>query len=210
MGTLIKICGLTRKADVADAVAAGADWLGFIVEARSSRRVSLARAAELIAGVDVPTVAVTVDADDALVDGIAAAGFTHIQLHGSESLPRVAEIGARTELTVVKAVPVSTPDEVKLATEFSGAADWLLLDAKAPAGEEQRGGHGTRFDWDVLRGAPLPLRWGLAGGLDAQTVGAAVDGLRPALLDVSSGVETAPGEKDAAMMRQFVEAARGR
>ena len=207
MGTLVKICGLTRPGDVEAALAAGADWLGFIVEAQSSRRLSLDAAARLIGGVPVPTVAVTVDADDALVDGIAAAGFTHIQLHGREPLPRVANVGARTGLTVVKAVAVSTADEVKLATEYSGAADWLLLDAKPPAGEAQAGGHGRRFAWDVLRGAPLPKRWGLAGGLNVETAREALS-LRPALVDVSSGVESAPGIKDAARMRHFVETVR--
>lgn len=208
MGTLVKICGLTRAGDVEAAIAAGADWVGFIVEAKSSRRLSLADAARLIRGVPVPTVAVTVDADDALVDGIKEAGFTHIQLHGREPLPRVADIGARTGLTVIKAVPVSTPDEVKLATEYSGAADWLLLDAKPPAGAAQAGGHGQAFAWDILRNAPLPKRWGLAGGLSVGTAREALS-LRPALVDVSSGVESAPGIKDAALMRRFVEAIRG-
>ena len=205
MGTLVKICGLTRREDVEAAIAAGADWLGFVVEAQSPRRLSLAQAARLIRGVPVPTVAVTVDADDALVDGVAGAGFTHIQLHGAEPLPRVARIGARTGLTVVKAVPVATPDEIKLATEYSGAADWLLLDAKPPPGAVQAGGHGRRFAWELLRGAPLPKRWGLAGGLSPETAREALS-LRPALVDVSSGVESAPGVKDAARMRQFVEA----
>ncbi len=209
MTPLIKICGLARAEDVAAACSAGADWLGFIVDAPSSRRVSVGDAAALIDGVDGVTVAVTVDPDDALLDAVVAAGFTHIQLHGDEPLPRVAEVAARTGLTVIKAVPVATRDDIKLATEYSGAADWLLLDAKAPKGETQRGGHGLRFDWSTLRGAPLPRRWGLAGGLNPGNVGEALSLVRPALLDTSSGVETSPGVKDAAKIRQFVETVRG-
>ena len=208
MQPLIKICGLTRADDVSAAVSVGADWLGFIVEAPSSRRVSLADAAALIDGVSAPCVAVTVDPDDALVDRIVAAGFTHIQLHGRETLPRVAEIAARTGLTIIKAAPVSNADEVKLASEYSGAADWLLFDAKPPKGADQQGGHGLRFDWDVLRGVPLPKRWGLAGGLHPGNVRDAIVSRRPALVDVSSGVERAPGVKGAALMQAFVEAVR--
>ena len=204
MAPLIKICGLTRAEDVSAARAAGADWLGFIVEAPSSRRVSVANAAALIDGLEGVTVAVTVNPDDALLDAVVAAGFTHIQLHGDEPMPRVAEVGVRTGLTVIKAVPVATRDDIKLATEYSGAADWLLLDAKAPVGETQRGGHGLSFDWDMLRGAPLPRRWGLAGGLTPGNVGGALSRVRPALLDTSSGVEVSPGVKDAALMREFV------
>ncbi len=209
MAPLIKICGLTRAGDVAAARSAGADWLGFIVEAPSSRRVSVANAAALIDGVDGVTVAVTVDPDDALLDAVVAAGFTHIQLHGDEPMPRVAEVGVRTGLVVIKAVPVATRDDIKLATEYSGAADWLLLDAKAPAGDVQRGGHGLSFDWEMLRGAPLPRRWGLAGGLTPGNVGEALSRVRPALLDTSSGVEVSPGMKDAALMQEFVEQVRG-
>jgi phosphoribosylanthranilate isomerase len=209
MQPLIKICGLTRTEDVSGAITAGADWLGFIVEAPSSRRVSVDEAAALIHGVSAPCVAVTVDPDDRLLAGIVAAGFTHIQLHGRETLPRVAEIAARTGLTIIKAAPVSNADEVKLASEYSGAADWLLFDAKPPKDTAQAGGHGTRFDWDVLRGAPLPKRWGLAGGLHPGNVRDAIVSRRPALVDVSSGVERAPGVKDAALMTEFVEAVRG-
>ena len=120
MNTQVKICGLTRAGDVAAAEKAGADFLGFIVEATSSRKLTLAEAAALITGVKAHTVAVTVDPDDALVNGIKAAGFSHIQLHGSETLARTAEI-ARRGLIVIKAVTVASAVYVKLATEYSGA-----------------------------------------------------------------------------------------
>ncbi|WP_298912919.1 phosphoribosylanthranilate isomerase [uncultured Algimonas sp.] len=208
MRTEAKICGLTRAADVAAAQAAGAAWLGFIVEAPSPRRLSLAEAGPLIGDVRANTVAVTVDPDDALVAGIRDAGFTHIQLHGAETLDRTAEI-ARTGLGVIKAVPVATADDVKLATEYSGAADLLLFDAKPPVNAEQRGGHGLSFDWSVLRAAPTPKRFLLAGGLTPDNVRDAVARTRAPIADVSSGVEAAPGVKDPALMTAFMEALRG-
>lgn len=208
MDTHVKICGLTRPEDVAVAQTAGADLLGFIVEARSPRKLILADAANLIKGLTAQTVAVTVDPDDRLVEGIKAAGFTHIQLHGFESLDRTAEI-ARQGLIVIKAVPVATDDDVKLATEYSGAADLLLFDAKPPQESDQRGGHGIRFDWSVLRRAPLPKRFILAGGLTAETIRAAVTETRAPIVDVSSGVESAPGIKDAILINAFMEQLRG-
>lgn len=204
METAVKICGLTRAEDVKAAEAAGASLLGFIVEAASSRRLSLTDAAALIRSASKPTVAVTVDPDDALVAGIKSAGFTHIQLHGSETLARTAEI-ARSGLTVIKACPVSTPDDVKIATEYSGAADWLLFDAKPPKGSGQKGGHGLSFDWSILRTAPTPKRFILAGGLTPDNVRKAATETRAAIVDVASGVESAPGVKDASLIQHFMD-----
>lgn len=206
--TLVKICGLTRAEDVSAAEKAGADFLGFIVEAQSSRRLTLAEAAELIKDVRVNTVAVTVDPDDGLVAGIKAAGFTHIQLHGSETLARTAEIASRG-LTVIKAMPVATAEDVKLATEYSGAADLLLFDAKPPKGDTQRGGHGLSFDWSILRIAPTPKTFILAGGLTPDNVVEAVTKTRASIVDVASGVEAAPGIKDASLIIAFMEQLRG-
>lgn len=208
MKTQVKICGLTRAQDVASAEKAGADFLGFIVEAPSRRKLTLANAATLIVGVKAKTVAVTVDPDDALVDGIMTAGFTHIQLHGSETLARTAEIASRG-LSVIKAMPVATADDVKLATEYSGAADLLLFDAKPPTGEAQRGGHGLRFDWSILRTAPTPKNFILAGGLTPDNVREAATLTRASIVDVSSGVEASPGIKDAKLMTAFMEQLRG-
>lgn len=206
--TLVKICGLTRTEDVAAAEIAGANFLGFIVEAPSSRKLTLANAAALIKTVRVKTVAVVVDPDDILVDGIIAAGFTHIQLHGSESLARTAEIASRG-LCVIKAVPVATEDDVKLATEYSGAADLLLFDAKPPKGDVQRGGHGLSFDWSILRRSPTPKTFILAGGLTPDNVHTAATQTRAAIVDVSSGVEASPGIKDTTLMNAFMEQLRG-
>ncbi|MEM9600581.1 MAG: hypothetical protein AAF926_06135, partial [Pseudomonadota bacterium] len=153
MDTKVKICGLTRPEDVAAAEHAGADFLGFIVEAESSRKLSIEDADALIQDVKTNTVAVTVDPDDRLIYKILLAGFTHIQLHGNEGLSRTAQIAAQTDLKVIKAVPVATDDDVKLATEFSGAADLLLFDAKPPEQSDQRGGpRGGIGGWVFGRG----------------------------------------------------------
>lgn len=211
MGTLVKICGLTRSGDVAAAEAAGADFLGFIVEVKSKRRLSTHQAAALIAGVKTQTVAVTCDPTDALVADIKAAGFTHIQLHGKETLVRTAEI-ARSGLSVIKAVPVESRDEVALATDFSGAADLILFDAKAAPDapkDAPRGGHGLTFDWSILKGAALPKHWALAGGLTPGNVAEAVLRTNAPIVDVASGVETSPGIKDTALIQAFIANAKG-
>jgi phosphoribosylanthranilate isomerase len=204
MQTNVKICGLTRQQDVRSAIDAGADYLGFIIEANSPRRLSLSDAAALIDGITVPTVAVTVDPDDALIAQIKTAGFTHIQLHGSETLHRTAEI-SNTGLSVIKACPVATTDDIKLATEYSGAADLLLFDAKPPEGTMQRGGHGAAFDWTILKSSPTPKQYALAGGLKPETVRMAVQQTGAAIVDVSSGVEAAPGIKDARRIEAFMD-----
>lgn len=211
MPTQVKICGLTRAEDVVVAQAAGADFLGFIVEVKSARRLSVAQATALIKDVTVNTVAVTVDPSDQLVTDIKAAGFSHIQLHGFESLARVAEI-ARTGLSVIKAVPVDSREEVALATDYSGAADLILFDAKPPKGAPKnapRGGHGLRFDWSILTGAALPKQWALAGGLNSDNVAQAIMRTGASIVDVASGVETSPGIKDAALIKAFITHAKG-
>lgn len=210
MPTQVKICGLTRAEDVETAQAAGADFLGFIVEVKSARRLSIAQAAALIKDVKVNTVAVTGDPSDQLVADIKAAGFSHIQLHGFETLARVAEI-ARIGLSVIKAVPVDSRDEVALATDYSGAADLILFDAKPPKGapkDAPRGGHGLRFDWSILTGAALPKQWALAGGLTPDNVAQAIRHTNAPIVDVASGVETSPGIKDAALIKVFIARAK--
>jgi phosphoribosylanthranilate isomerase len=211
MDTLVKICGLTRAQDVAAAEKAGADFLGFIVEVKSARRLTVAEAAALIKGVKTNTVAVTGDPTDQLVADIQAAGFTHIQLHGWETLPRVAEI-ASTGLSVIKAVPVDSRDEVALATDYSGAADLILFDAKpakdAPK-DAPRGGHGLSFDWSILTGAAMPKTWALAGGLSPDNVTQAITRTNAPMVDVASGVEISPGVKDPALIEAFIARAKG-
>ena len=204
MPTQVKICGLTRPEDVANARSAGADFLGFIVEAKSPRKLILADAKAFINNIVENTVAVTVDPDDRLVEGIQAAGFTHIQLHGSETVERTAEI-ASGGLIVIKAVQITTADDVTLAAGYCGTADLILFDAKPSQGEAQRGGHGQAFDWQILRSAPSPKQFILAGGLRPDNVRRAVALTNAPIVDVSSGVEVAPGIKDARLIRNFME-----
>lgn len=206
MDTQVKICGLTRPEDVAAAQAAGADYLGFIIEVKSKRRLTVHQASPLIEYSTVNTVAVTGDPTDKLVADIKAAGFSHIQLHGEETLPRVAEI-SKSGLSVIKAVPVSSHDEVLLALNYSGAADLILFDAKAPPGSPAnapRGGHGVQFDWSILSGVPLPKKWALAGGLNPGNVSEAILRTKAPIVDVASGVETTPGIKDTSLIKAFI------
>jgi len=203
----VKICGLTRAADVRAAAAAGARYAGFLL-ADSPRRVPLARAAELarLAREEgLKAVAVTVDPDDALLEAIAgAAAFDAVQLHGAESAARTEDAARRAGAAVIKALPGG---EGGRAAEFP-AVDGFLFDAPVRPGE-RRGGHGRAFDWDALDVAGIDRPWFLAGGLDADNVAVAVARTGAPAVDVSTGVEDAPGVKNADLMRWFVDAARG-
>ena len=212
MGTQVKICGLTRPQDVEAAILYGAYYLGFIVEAKSSRKLSVAEAAILSRPVkgSAKTVAVTVNPDDRLIESIT----THmqpdyIQLHGDESVERVAEISRKFGLKTIKAVAVATHEDMKAAEHYAGVADFILYDAKPPKGtkgeEPVRGGHGLSFDWNILAAAPLPKKWALAGGLTPENAAEAIARTNAPILDVSSGVEVSAGLKDAAKIRAFME-----
>ena len=205
-----KICGLTRPDDVAVAVDAGAALVGAILFARSKRAVEPDGLARLFAPARERAlrVAVTVDPDDALLAALAASGALDlVQLHGHETPARAEEVRARTGLGVVKAIAVADAGDLARAAGYAAVADRLLLDAKAPPGAVP-GGNGIAFDWTLVReGAPAGA-WGLAGGLDPANVAAAVALTGAAWVDVASGVETAPGVKDHAAVRAFVERAR--
>jgi len=198
MPAKVKICGLTRPEDVEAAILHGASYLGFIVEAKSKRRLSVEQAARvsLPAKGIVPRVAVTVNADDETLDAIMALMQPdYIQFHGDETPEHIAKVSTDYGVKTIKALPVSTAQDIVSAMTFSGFADLLLFDAKPPKTEDIRGGHGIAFDWEILRGAPLPKTWLLAGGLNPDNVKAALQTGAP-ILDVSSGVESAPGVKD--------------
>ena len=212
MDTKVKICGLTRPEDVQAAIACGADYLGFIVEAKSARRLSIAQAAKLArpAKGAAKTVAVTVNADDETINAIAATMQPdYIQLHGDETPQRAAEITKRFGLKTIKALGVSTPSDMIKAETYAGAVDFMLYDAKPPKGDAVRGGHGLSFDWTILQNAPLPKLWALAGGLTPQNAAEAVVRTNAPILDVSSGVEAAAGIKDARKIQAFMKAAKG-
>jgi phosphoribosylanthranilate isomerase len=207
-----KICGLAEPGGVAAALAAGADGLGFVFFDRSPRCVSPAQAAALSAPAagHAWRVGLFVDApDDAIAAVLAACPLDALQLHGREAPPRVAALRARFGLPVIKALGIGVAEDLADAHALSGAADALLLDAKPPPGADRPGGHALRFDWSLLEGLRLDVPWLLAGGLTPETVAQAIRATGAPGVDVSSGVESAPGVKDAAKVAAFLAAARG-
>lgn len=206
----IKICGLTTPDTLDAAIRAGADYAGFVFFPPSPRHLSLADAAALGARAQgrIGRVGLFVDADDAgIAEAVAAAGLDALQLHGSESAERAAQLGTRFGLPVWKALPVASRDDLSRAARYAGAVDLVLFDAKTPKGALP-GGMGLAFDWSLLSGAGLPLRWGLAGGLNPANVAEAIRTTGAGLVDTSSGVESAPGVKDVDMIAAFCQAAR--
>lgn len=209
MTVKVKICGVRTPAILDAAVAAGADLAGLVFFAKSPRNLTIEQAGALAdaARGRVGTVAVMVDPDDALIEAVAGTVRPDIlQLHGKETPERVAIIKERTGLSVFKAVPVCEPADVAQARAYAGIADQILFDAKAAPDAVLPGGNGVIFDWRILASAKPPFA--LSGGLDAGNVAEAIALTGASLVDVSSGVETAPGEKDADLITQFIQAAR--
>jgi phosphoribosylanthranilate isomerase len=206
----VKICGLRTVADVQAVAAAGAAYAGFVFYPKSPRHLTLAEAAvlALAAPPGLAKVALTVDADDAALDAlIEAVPLDMLQLHGHESPARVAEVRARYGLPVMKAVGVADEGDLAVLLEYSLAADQILLDAKPPKGADLPGGNGLAFDWRLVAQRRWLRPWMLAGGLTAENVAEAVRLTHARQVDVSSGVESAPGQKDAAKIAAFVRAA---
>jgi phosphoribosylanthranilate isomerase len=209
--TIVKICGLSIQASVDAALDAGADMLGFVFFGPSPRNVSLQAAAVLGASAKdrAQKVALTVDADDALIDAILATLQPDIlQLHGRETPERVAGLRARTGRRVMKALGVSNREDLAEAKAYAEAADYLLFDAKPPKDSSRPGGNGLAFDWSILAGYEPQKPWLLSGGLDPSNVRAALQTTGAPGVDVSSGVESAPGVKDEAAIRAFVATVR--
>ena len=186
--------------------------MGFVFFAKSPRNVAPARAAELAAparAAGVEVVAVTVDASDAELEGIMATLRPDlIQLHGGEAPARTAEVRARTGARVIRALRVSEPADLEAARAYERVADQLMFDAKPPADAPLPGGNGAGFDASILAGRRFARPWFLAGGLEAGNVVTAAAAAGAAQVDVSSGVESAPGVKDPALIRAFLEAVR--
>ena len=210
MPTTAKICGLSTPDTLNAAIAGGASHVGFVFFPPSPRNVAFDRVAGLAGAVpsQVGKVGVFVDPDDALIDAARAAGrLDAIQLHKTAA-DRIAAIRARTGLDIWAAVAVKTRTDLDHARAFAGAADRILYDAKTPEGAALPGGMGLRFDWSLLEGFRHPLPWALSGGLDVGNVGEAVRRTGATLVDVSSGVESAPGVKDATRIAAFLDAVR--
>ena len=208
MATRVKICGLTRPTDVM--AARNAAYVGFVFFPKSPRHLTVEQAATLAGDVPVGQckVALTVNADDATLDALmAAVPIDMLQLHGSESPDRVADVRARFGLPVMKAVGISGPQDVDALADYAEVADQLLVDAKPPKGANLPGGNGVSFDWGLLAGRRWAVPWMLAGGLHPGNVADAVRLTGARQVDVSSGVESTPGQKDATLIAQFIAAA---
>lgn len=211
LSTRVKICGLTSAQDLDGAARAGASYAGFVFFPKSPRNLTpdAARALALSAPIGLAKVALVVNPEDAMLDTIMAqVPLDMLQLHGAETPDRVAELRARYGLPVMKAVGIaSAADLPKLAT-FEAVADQILVDAKPATGAALPGGNGLAFDWRLIAGRDWARPWMLAGGLTPDNVAVARHLTGAAQVDVSSGVESAPGIKDAARMTAFVQAAR--
>ena len=203
-----KICGLSTAEALDAAIGSGAAHVGFVVFPNSPRHVDPERLAALAARVPdrVRRVGVFVDPDDELLTR-AAPFLDVIQLHGRETADRVATVRARFGREIWRAVPVRTRADLAAAHQYRGAADRLLYDAKPPAGADLPGGLGLRFDWRLLDGFDHPLPWALSGGLDQANLAEAVAVTGARLVDVSSGVESAPGVKAVDKIAGFLQAA---
>ena len=205
-----KLCGLTTQDDIDAAATAGAAYMGLVFFEKSPRNVAIetARSLALHAPVGLAKVALVVNADDAALDCITASvPLDMLQLHGVESPERVAAVKARYGLPVMKALGIASGDDVARAQLYASVADQLLLDAKPAEGDALPGGNGLSFDWRLLEGESWSVPWMLAGGLTPDNVAEAVHCCAARQVDVSSGIETAPGQKSAELMAKFVSEA---
>lgn len=207
---IIKICGIKTEAILDAAIAAGTDMVGFMHFARSPRHLELDPIGELIslARGRVETCVVLVNPDNTLVAQVAALGPDWIQLHGPETPHRVEAIRDEAGVEIMKVCSIGTAEDCTHVADFAEIADRILLDAKAPKDASRPGGLGTPFDWTLLKALDPALSFMLSGGLTPDNVAAAIKATRPMGVDVSSGVESAPGVKDAKLVRSFIEKAR--
>lgn len=208
----MKICGLNDAAAVAAAVAGRPRFAGFVFYPPSPRSVEPEQAAKLAALIpdEISPVGVVVDPDDDMLDALfASIRLDYLQLHGSESVARAAEIKARTGAGIIKAVKLAVPGDMTMARQFHAVADWILFDAKAPSSLAGAlpGGNALAFDWAMLADEPQPaagLPWLLSGGLHIDNLANAVRISGARAVDVSSGVETEPGKKNPELVREFL------
>lgn len=211
MSLIVKICGLSTPETLDAALDAGADMVGFVFFDASPRHLTLDRARELGHRVKgrALKVALSVDADDATLANITETLHPDwLQLHGVESVARVRDIKQKFGLPVMKVIGVKTKDDLTGLPGYASAADRIMFDARAPKDATRPGGLGVPFDWHMLDGIARDHSFMLSGGLTADNVAAAIRIAQPWGVDVSSGVERAPGVKDAEMVSAFIRAAR--
>lgn len=208
MSVQAKICGISEPVSLKAAVEGGARWVGFVFFPPSPRNVAPAMAGEMarLVPTGVRTVGLFVNPTDDVLDAVTGVvPLDLIQVHGKETPERVAAIKARFAIPVMKAFKVGAPEDLDDALTFAGAADRLLFDAPPPAHSALPGGNGVAFDWTLLRGRSWPLPWMLSGGLTPANVAEAVRTTGATAVDVSSGVEDAPGHKNPARIRAFLD-----
>ena len=207
----VKICGISTVDDVRACAGAGANYMGLVFFEKSPRNITIpaARDLALAAPVGLAKVALVVNPSDAELDAIAGTvPLDMIQLHGRETPERVAEVKARYGLPVMKAVGIADANDLPKLESYFGVADQILVDAKPPKGGELPGGNGLSFDWRLIAGRRWPCPWMLAGGLTPENVAEAVKMTGTKQVDVSSGVEDAPGQKNAEVIQKFVQSSR--
>lgn len=207
MSTAVKICGLSEPETLRAACENGARFVGFVFYPPSPRAVTIDTAYELARQVPtgVRSVGLFVDPSDVFLDQVTGAvQLDMIQLHGNETPQRITEIKQRTHMPVMKAIRVASRDDLADLDAIERAADWILFDAK-PAGADLPGGTGERFDWNILKGLNFDKPWMLSGGLDAGNAAEALSTLSPTAVDISSGVESTRGVKDASKIKDFLD-----
>lgn len=209
----VKICGLSDSETIAAAVDGGADYIGFVFYPPSPRNIAAGQAAQLAPAIpaSVRKVGLVVDAkNDAIAAILGNVQLDMLQLHGGEPPERVSEIRARFGLPVIKALPIAGPDDLERVPPYEAVSDMLLFDAKPPKSKEGAlpGGNGIAFDWNLIAGRSWRRPWMLSGGLNAENLEEAVRTSGAKTVDVSSGVEDAPGHKDAARIRTFLNTAK--
>ena len=211
--TQIKICGVTTAQTYQHCADLGVDWIGFVFFEKSPRHLGYDRAAELAdtaAAYAPKRVALTVNADDAMLKNIMTAARPEmIQLHGHETADRAQHIQQTFGVKVMPVITVSSEADLKKAESFRSFCDWVLFDAAMPPGAVLPGGRGEQFDWQILDGFTATYPWMLAGGLNPDNVANAISMVRPDAVDISSGVEIEKGVKDNQLITEFVTSVRG-
>ena len=209
MTLAVKICGISEAKHAHTAANTGAAFLGFVFFQKSPRNLTLeaAKALEPALPTSPKRVGVFVDADDALISGAAEAlKLDLLQLHGKETPDEVARLKVLTGLPVIKAIAVSDEADLSKADPFISHVDYILFDAKPPKGATLPGGNAVSFPWHILDGKKLPYKWFLAGGLTPKNAREALAASGACYLDISSGVETAPGKKSSPLIKAFLTA----